>query len=204
MTRLPAAACRSPPPAQRRAGPRSPRHDPSGAPLAGTRPRAAERRDPEERRRGGGSATGGGSDHAEVEVHARMSEGDSLEVLSEGWRRRARTLRRYGGEASAMALERCAAELDAALRREEDTTLTLTEAAGVSGYSAAHLGRLVRRGTIPNAGRPGAPRIALRDLPRKALAPGDGDGGSGLARHPSLRQVSNDEVVRSIVERGDG
>ena len=60
-----------------------------------------------------------------------------------------------------MALETCAAELEAALRQEDDTLLTLTEAARESGYSADHLGRLVRDGKIPNTGRPGAPRIAL-------------------------------------------
>ena len=59
-----------------------------------------------------------------------------------------------------MALESCAAELEATLRERDETTLSLTEAARESGYSADHLGRLVRDGKIPNTGRPGAPRIA--------------------------------------------
>ena len=37
---------------------------------------------------------------------------------------------------------------------------------GESCYSAAHLGRLVREGKVPNAGRPGTPRIARGDLPQ--------------------------------------
>ncbi len=46
--------------------------------------------------------------------------------------------------------------------------LTLTEAARESGYSADHLGRLVKAGAIPNSGRTNAPRIRRKDLPRKA------------------------------------
>jgi len=45
--------------------------------------------------------------------------------------------------------------------------LALPEAAARSGYSMEHLGRLVRQGRIPNAGRKGAPRIRAADLPRK-------------------------------------
>ena len=40
-------------------------------------------------------------------------------------------------------------------------------AARVSGYTADHLGALVKRGKIPNAGRTGAPRIRRQDVPRK-------------------------------------
>lgn len=46
--------------------------------------------------------------------------------------------------------------------------LNLAEAAETSGYSADYLGRLVRSGAIPNAGRNHAPRIRMEDLPRKA------------------------------------
>ena len=130
-----------------------------------------------------------------------MSQVDPLTSLLEDWRRRAGTIRQYGGEAPALALEACAAELEAALRRKARTMLTLTEAARATGYSASHLGRLVRAGTIPNAGRPGAPRIALGDLPRKARgaagpAPRPGPDLAGDASPP---QVSNAEIVRSII-----
>lgn len=50
------------------------------------------------------------------------------------------------------------------------TTLSLEDAAVRSGYSVEHLGRLVRLGTIANAGRKGAPRIRVEDLPAKKLA----------------------------------
>ena len=45
--------------------------------------------------------------------------------------------------------------------------LTLVEAARECGYSADHLGRLVRAGDIENVGRAKAPRIRRRDLPKK-------------------------------------
>ena len=135
-----------------------------------------------------------------------MSQGDPLTALLEEWRRRAGTIRQYGGEAPARALEACAAELEAALGRQAQTVLTLKEAARATGYSAGHLGRLVRDGRIPNAGKPGAPRIALGHLPRKVR----GTGGPGtrlaqaLAEDTSPPQVSNAELVQSIIEGKSG
>ena len=127
-----------------------------------------------------------------------MTDRTSIEILPADWRTRAKTLRHYGGETPAVALEACAAELEAALRRRNETTLTLTDASRESGYSADHLGRLVRDGKIPNAGRPGAPRIARGDLPHKAGALAE----SRLAARPSLREVSTVQIVQSVIERG--
>ena len=83
-------------------------------------------------------------------------------------------------------------------RKPVRTTFWLVEAARESGYSADHLGRLVRDGKIPNAGRPGAPRIARRDLPRKAHAPPE----ARLAETPRPRDVSRVQIVQSIIEKG--
>ena len=94
----------------------------------------------------------------------------SVEGLPADWRKQAKALRRYGGETPAVALDRCADDLEATLRERDETTLSLVEAARESGYSRDHLGRLVRDGKIPNAGRPNAPRIARKHLPRKAPA----------------------------------
>ena len=121
----------------------------------------------------------------------------SVEALPGTWRRQAKTLRRYGGEPPAVALESCAAELEATLTERDETTLSLTDAARESGYSADHLGRLVRDGKIPNAGRPGAPRIARKHLPRKIEA-----GTPRLAEKPRVREVSNAQIVQSIIEKG--
>lgn len=127
-----------------------------------------------------------------------MTEPTSVRTLPGTWRRQAKALRRYGGETPAVALESCAAELEATLRDRDETTFSLVEAAQESGYSADHLGRLVRADKIPNAGRPGAPRIARRDLPRKAPAPT----GPLLADNPRRGDVSNTQIVQSIIEKG--
>ena len=55
----------------------------------------------------------------------------------------------------------------AVMALEGETVLSLPEAAARSGYSAEHLGRMIRQGRIPNAGRKGAPQIRVTDLPRK-------------------------------------
>jgi hypothetical protein len=92
----------------------------------------------------------------------------SLRGLADDWRARAARLQRYAPEC-ANAFEDAAAELEAALA---DDLLTLTQAARECGYSSDHLGRLIRRGHLPNRGRPHAPRVARSDLPQKpTLAP---------------------------------
>lgn len=45
-----------------------------------------------------------------------------------------------------------------------DEPLTLTEAEKRTGRSRDHIGKLVRQGKIPNAGRKHAPRVRYRDL----------------------------------------
>jgi len=125
----------------------------------------------------------------------------SVHSLREAWLRQAEALRRYGGGNLAIVLERCADELEATLRERDETTLTLTDAARESGYTREHLGRLVRDGKIPNAGRPGAPRIARRHLPRKHQDQGS-PSGPRLARTRGRRELSNRQIVESIIEKG--
>lgn len=84
------------------------------------------------------------------------------------WRREAAELAKYGADGPARALTTAAAELEAALREDGAETLSLTEAATVSGYSADHLGRLIRGGALVNAGTARRPRIRRADLPRRA------------------------------------
>ena len=126
----------------------------------------------------------------------RKTEPASVERLPADWRKRAKALRRYGGETPATAIERCADDLETTIRERDETTLSLVEAARESGYSRDHLGRLVRDGKIPNAGRPNAPRIARRHLPRKAPAQ------EPLAEEPRPRERSNAQIVQSIIQRG--
>ena len=128
----------------------------------------------------------------------RGKDRPSVEGLPADWRRQAKSLRRYGGETPATAIERCAEDLEATLVERDETTFSLVEASRESGYSADHLGRLVRDGKIPNAGRPGAPRIALKDLPRKAHVPAE----PRLAENRRSSKVSNAQIVQSIIEKG--
>lgn len=95
-----------------------------------------------------------------------MLEQDSLALggLPSAWRERAEDLKRWGADGAACALEHAAEELERVLAAESETLLTLTEAAARTGYSRDHIGRLIRRGTVPNAGRKNAPKVRLRDL----------------------------------------
>ena len=126
----------------------------------------------------------------------RKTKPASVEGLPADWRGKAKALRRYGSETAALVLDLCAGDLETTIRDRDETTLSLVEAARESGYSRDHLGRLVRDGKIPNAGRPNAPRIARRHLPRKAPAQ------APLAEEPRPRERSNAQIVQSIIQRG--
>ena len=116
--------------------------------------------------------------------------------LTAKWRTDAETLRRRGAAAQAVAVESCAEDLEAALRERDETLLNLTEASRLSGYSGGHLSRMVRDGTIPNAGRPNAPRIRHSDVHRKVgLPPGD--------KPMHIADTSKEQIARSIVQGGE-
>ncbi len=88
--------------------------------------------------------------------------------LSTTWRQRAQYLSDFGDPNSARLWQLAAAELDQALQALGEETLTLVEAAAVSGYTADHIGSLVRSGKIRNVGRPNAPRVRRAELPIKS------------------------------------
>lgn len=83
------------------------------------------------------------------------------------WRERAAYLEQFGDPTSARLWRLAANELQRALAVVADETLSLTEAAAESGFTADHLGALVRQGKVPNAGVPNRPRIRRADLPHK-------------------------------------
>lgn len=114
------------------------------------------------------------------------------------WQTKAKELRQLGAEPTAKVLERCAADLEEAYRDWNLQPLTLQEAAKESGYSTDHLGRLVRDGTIPNAGEKHSPRIRRGDLPRK---PGHR---SANGSKPPAPIRSRTEMARSVVESSQG
>lgn len=89
-------------------------------------------------------------------------------------------------------------DLQALEHARGETLLSLTEAATLSGYSREHLGRLVRDGPIPNAGRQGAPKIRRRDVPMKS---GGLPSADDQQRLPDSRKG---DVVRSVVAQAKG
>ena len=90
-----------------------------------------------------------------------------LHRLPQTWRERAAYLEQFGDPTSARLWKLAAMELERSLQSVADETLSLAEAAQLSGYTLDHLGDLIRQGKLPNAGRPGAPRIRRADLPTK-------------------------------------
>ena len=115
------------------------------------------------------------------------------------WRQRRDDFDRLNAAVEARALiDQLLGELELLFAQEDEHALTLSEAAKESGYSQDHLARLVREGTIPNAGRRHAPRIRRKDLPRKASAlPG---------RRPlhHLAGATPEQIARSVVTSTHG
>ncbi len=89
-------------------------------------------------------------------------------ALIDKWRENADCLEQFGAANQAAAIRRCASELEQSLQNYDEEQLTLAEAARESGVSYDHLRHQIAAGIIPNAGRPHAPRVRRRDLPRRA------------------------------------
>lgn len=61
-------------------------------------------------------------------------------------------------------------DLEALAASRDQETVSLTEAAEITGYSRDHLSRLVRNGCIRNEGRKHRPLLAVGDLPLRPRA----------------------------------
>jgi len=114
----------------------------------------------------------------------------------------AEALRPYAPPA-AQAFEVAAQELEQSLRDSELEALTLEAAEVESGYSLAHLRRLIREGSVPNAGTKEDPRILRKHLPRK---PGHGVrpklAAESIARACVQPASSPSQVVRAVASGG--
>ena len=107
------------------------------------------------------------------------------------WRQRAETLRSFGDPNSARLWDIAAVEFERAQALFAAETLSLREAARECGYTSDHLGSLVKRGKIPNAGRTNAPRIRRQDLP-----PFKRPGGRGRPARPKSPSLSRHDIHR--------
>jgi hypothetical protein len=106
----------------------------------------------------------------------------TVEALRERWLTRRDELRRLGALVDGARLcDELLADLETAASEAAAELLSLRQASAESGYSADHLGRLLRAGKLRNAGRPNAPRIRRGDLPRKSHA---------LPHEASLRTIA--------------
>ena len=90
-----------------------------------------------------------------------------IDSLLHRWHDEAKELRRWGAEAPAQAVDRCAAELEDTLAMLDAKVLTLAEAAQESGYCVSHLRRLLSEGKLRDVAEKGQPRVRRGDLPRK-------------------------------------
>lgn len=105
--------------------------------------------------------------------------GPRVRKLPAVWRERAEYVRdNAGAEQAAHVWEKAASELEVVLRDSGLEPLSLDEAEAESGYSRAHLRRLLRQGVIQNAGTESHPLILRSQLPRK---PGCGTFGPRLS-----------------------
>jgi hypothetical protein len=92
----------------------------------------------------------------------------TLRDVVDRWRSEQRHLAQLGAQVDAASLiGQILDDVEGSTVADANEELSLPSAAAESGYSSNHLSRLVRDGRIPNAGRPGAPRIRRADLPRK-------------------------------------
>ncbi|HEU4700537.1 MAG TPA: helix-turn-helix domain-containing protein [Gemmatimonadales bacterium] len=104
---------------------------------------------------------------------------------------------KYGDEQKATMLLTVARKFREILSESGEETLSITQAADISGYDAGHLRKLVQSGKIPNAGRKGKPKIRRRDLPTK---PGHSP---TVAPSPYLGCASREVIARSIVGKSE-
>jgi hypothetical protein len=112
--------------------------------------------------------TEGGTRQASENHRTLASDGIALDCIA-AWKREADDYANKGIAAEAVStLNRCALELEAAIRSDEERVVSLQDASRICGYSADHLGVLLRQGKLANYARSGAPRLRVCELPRKA------------------------------------
>jgi hypothetical protein len=108
-------------------------------------------------------------------------------------RKEAEVLRLWGADAQAGAAEAMADRIEGRLEAWRLESLTIAEGSTESGYSEAHLRRLIAGGRVPNRGDRGSPRVRRSDLPKKASrlrsSPGEPDLAGDVLRARGLEQL---------------
>ena len=105
------------------------------------------------------------------------------------WQQRADFLHQYGDPNSARIWRTAAVELERALEAFGAETLTVDEAAKVTGYTPDYIRKQIAAGDLPNAGRKNAPRIRRADLKAKP------HGGRGRPPRRAAEQSETKQVT---------
>ena len=117
-----------------------------------------------------------------------------LDEFAAKWDAEAQILRRLGAHVDgAKLIDAILADLQSLSRSADSEALTLVDASRECGYSPEHLGKRLRVGTIPNAGRKNAPRILRRHLPYKPGAL------RAATSTPRLLGASPGQIARAVV-----
>ena len=117
----------------------------------------------------------------------------AFRAFRERWLTRRDELRRLRALVDGATLcDELLAELEGLADDAANQLLSLHRAAAESGYSADHLGRLIREGKISNAGRLNSPRIRRGDLPIKV---------AHAVASEAERSYDPDTDARSLVSR---
>ena len=94
-----------------------------------------------------------------------------ISQVCEKWSARLEEWRRLGIQVSGQGIAaEILADLESIEAANRDDAISIPEATRISGYSADHLRRLIREGTLENLGRKHAPRLRRSDLPKKTRA----------------------------------
>src|SRR5436190_24273195 len=105
------------------------------------------------------------------------------------WQQRADFLHQYGDPNSARIWRTAAVELERALEAFGAETLTVDEAAKVTGYTPDYIRKQIAAGDLPNAGRKNAPRVRRADLKVKP------HGGRGRPPRRAAQQSETKQVT---------
>ena len=111
------------------------------------------------------------------------------------WQQRADFLHQYGDPNSARIWRTAAVELERALEAFGAETLTVDEAAKVTGYTPDYIRKQIAAGDLPNAGRKNAPRVRRGDLKAKP------QGGRGRPARPVEQQTTKQITPISKLRR---
>jgi len=123
-----------------------------------------------------------------------VSRHDYVQILTSTWQMEADLQRRRGQEQDAIRTESFIEDVLEARARHLGQLMTLQEGAEECGYSKAHLGRMVRDGSISNAGKKHAPRVLRKDLPTKLT----------LSPPEPVSDLSRTQIVCSAITKGSG